>query len=490
MADIYHKVGNQFRLTFTYFGVTGLTDGSFTKEVSKNGATGSSTGITVSEISAGSNAGEYAVTIDGTTGFVSQTGTYTLVIYRTSIPADRWSATLRVTSDGTGYGTIGAAIFTATANNGRVTDGSNPLNGVTVRVTSGTTVIAQLTSDANGLWGPVYLDNGTYNIYSNKSSYAQGVAQLVVSGGVATGPGSDVVMAPAATAGTITAAQLWSYARRMALDKVGTKADAEIKQAVQEALNMLATAHCWQRFDTLGRINLKGNYTAGTVAVTNGGSALVLTGGTWPSWAGSGEVLINNQWHDIASRTNGTTLVLSQPYDGSTASGLSYTLVQYRYALPSDCLRVEDVFLGQSWPWGQTPISSIALEATRRSWVNYSSTTGPAYWSVTNDEFAVWPTETSDRMVNIRYRRRPADLAIETDLADWDANLIELLRRAIDYQIASRTECAAGNRGDCYQAYQEAMSRALGNEKSNEDRPLWNRGAGPTMPYGFEGAVS
>lgn len=490
--DLTFKVGQTLRIPFFYEGVTGLGDANFTKQVSKDGVGNqATTGITVSQVDASNNPGDYLVTIT-VSGFVNVVGNYRLVIIASGDTTKKWVFTIRITSNGTQEGSWGQAAFTAVTNNGRVTDGTSAISGATVRILdSSKRIVVQTTSAATGLWGPVYLDDATYQIQVTKSGYIIGTGTLTVAAGVATGPGADIICAAASTTTTLTAGELFSYARRSFQDKTGTKADTEIKQSVNEALLMVARAPCdWQRLNSFGRVNLKALYSTGTITVADGDATVTLAGGTWPSWAADGDILFNNQWHRVSSLTDTTHLELEEPVSMTGASGISFTLVKYRYDLPADLLRIEEIFLGTTWPWGTEPVSSIILEANRHTWLNITTVSGVWQWSCTNDQFCIWPCETADRMVNFRYRRVPAELVNDSDVVDWDKNQIDLLRRAIDYCLSLRGTCVAGDTDKCYSQYQMALADAAVNEKSIENRPLWRRGGAMTLPAGFQGTVS
>ena len=56
-----------------------------------------------------------------------------------------------------------------------------------------------------------------------------------------------------------------------------------------------------------------------------------------------------------------------------------------------------------------------------------------------------------------------------TDVVDWDPNLLEVLRRGIDYMVACRGDCVAGDRDTTFQAYKEAKARAILADRTTSD---------------------
>jgi hypothetical protein len=480
MADgPYHKVGTTFRTSFVYLdntgtAVTGLTSGSFTIELAKDGTGNqSTTGITLAEIDATHNAGEYSITVSGTTGFASATGEYELVTYRTATPSDRWSISVRVTSDGTGTGTWGVVAFTAVASNGRVMSGGTPLSGATVRVVdSSGNLYAQALTDASGLWGTIYFNaNGTYTAFVQKSSYTTTSGTITVTGlTTATGPGTDLSITASAASSSITAGTLWSYARRQYGDRTGSKADTEIQQAVDDAIWMLCNRRSWPWLHTAGRVNLNAAYNTGSIAVTNGSAVVTLTAGTWPTWAASGELYVQGLPQPILSRDSGTQLTLVNAWGEATASGLVFIIAQHSYSLPGDCQRIEEIMGGNTWPWGPDPVSAATLEVQRT--LIQSGLTYPALFAIRKDQLLVWPFPSANKMVNLTYFRRPASLVNSSDVMDFDPLLLELVRRAIDYQVSIRGDCVAGTRQECLKAFEDTYASAAPMDRTSETRPL------------------
>ncbi len=460
------KKGTSFRAYFTYL-TTSLVDADFSKLVTKDGVSAATTGLTITYV----NGFTYMLVGNGTTSFEAATGNYSISVYRTTITSDLWSDTVLVTSDGTFSGSAGGVSFTATASNGRITDGTNPLASATVSILrpSGALYL-QTTSDTNGLWGPSYFDsNGVFTIYAQKAGYTIGTGTVTITGGTtSTGPGADIALSAAAAAGSMTAASLWGFGRRCYRGRTGTTADLEIAQAVDDAIGMAATERDWPWLHTLGRVNFVAPYATGTVAIASGSAVLTLTGGTFPTWAASGEILIQNQWQTILSRDSGTQLTLDNAWATTTVTAEGYTLAQSEYTLPSDCMKVDQVVQSVNIALQANPTSRAKVEVAKIFW--QSGQTYPAYWAIEKDRLVLWPYPSVAAMCNILYFRKPAALTSSGDLADWDANAIEVLRRAIEYQVALRGESVAGTKEACYAAYKDALGRAISNDRTAANR--------------------
>ena len=454
-------------LTSFQYSVPSLASGAFTILVYKDGAAASNANISIAYVADY----QYSVTC-AANSFVATSGTYDLVIYHTSTPTSRWSQTVRI--DPRYFSVIGnyanpVALFTAAASNGRITSAGSPLPGATVTVIrpSGA-VLLQAVTDANGLWGTVVFDvNGTHTISVQRSGYTVGSATISVSGGVATGPGADMSITATTTASSITASALWAYARRMYKDHVGTKADTEIREAVDEALGLIATHRDWPWYDTVGQVALLPYQTTGTVTVTNGSAVVTLAGATWPTTLPFAEIMLSDGlWYEVLSRDSGTQITMTAAWKGTTASAQAYTLATMQYTLPADCRKISQVVRSRFWVWGPDPVSRAVLEIAKRTWISGASV--DQMWAIERDRLVIWPYPEQAATVNILYQRQPAALISGSDTADWDPNLIELLKRAIDYQIAARGDCVAGDRQTCLAAYREALARMVDQDRTSQ----------------------
>lgn len=479
MSTIPAKVGRTINEKFicvdaSNAAYTGKVQADFTVKIS-NGTTGnvSTTGLTITEVSAANDPGHYAVTILGTTGFqATTTGEYTVEIYLTADTGTRVAMTFLVTSNGDFDGTSGAASFTATASNGRITDGTSALSGASVRIrTSANVIYALLTTDSSGLWGPVYLDtNGTYTVDVQKSGYAASSSYTItVSGTTATlSPASDIVISVATSGTGLTASDLWAYARRMSRNKTGTQADTEIKQAVNDALDMLSMDAEWPWLYTdRGTFSLDGAYTTGTIAMSVGSTTCTLTGGTWPTWAASGKLLYQGKIYFIASRTSTSAIELATAWKETAVTAGTYSLFRDEYALATDLMKFGAIHPGQTWIWGGSPIGLEAFLQIQND--NNFQQTYPYCWAIASGKIRMWPFPSTDLLVNYSYYKKPANLVLPTDEADWAPTQLLLLRCAINYQIALRYEDSVpGDPKRCMEIYREQLAKS----KPNNQNPM------------------
>jgi hypothetical protein len=449
--------------------VTGLTNASFTKQLTKTGVGNqATTGITVTEVDSVNNPGVYSITL-ATTGFVSANGSYHLKLYRTSDPTYSYEQIYEVTYDGTPSG-VGALSFTSSSGNGRIVDsGASPISGATVYITqtsSGYQIA--LPTDVNGDWGPWFQNPsaGTFVITANKTGYAQTVSSISVGALSITGPGTNIVLQAVSSSSAMTAGEWWSYARRQASNKSGTQADTKIKQLVNDAQDRLAkdfktSQWYWRR----AQININAAYDTGTITLTNGSANVVIAGGTWPSWAGSAKLRYNNQLLDIESRTDGTTVVLTNTWNADTVAGAAYVVFQDTYDLPENFFEFGRIMQGQAWPYQPDPISIQQFWQNQNAW-----TFGSQYsWSfaIANGKLLIGPYPNTSASYMYTMRVRPTPLVDESDVLDVDPGWTETLRHLVNYYVCMYFgESVAGTKEQCLALYQESLQSQLSNDKS------------------------
>ncbi len=452
---------------------TGRISTDFTLDIVKNG-TGNqaTTGCAFSESDATNNPGEYLYTCSGLTSFLAATGQYAVTVYRATDRLRVWTANINVTSDGTGAGTWGDAVFTAVAGNGRVMDGASPLaNAIVKIVNSSSVVVYQTLSDASGLWGPVYFNtNGTYTIYVQKAGYTSTSGTITVAALVATGPGADLTITASSTAGSLLASTFLGFIKRTNQDRSSSLADTEAIEILNDAVDMIAMERQWDYFHTRGAVQARAQYDTGTIALTNGSTTCTLTTGTWPTWAASGEIFVNGTWVVVETRSSGSVVVLADAWGNDSFSG-TYVLMQFRYALPVDCIRISESLFGNQWPFIGQPTSAAYVEALKDAWQNSNS---QAFrWAIEGSYLCLWPVPSTNRNINLLYFRRPTPVVTSGDTIDWDSQHPFLLRRAIEYIVALRRKADSDEKlkaiSAAKNAYDEALNKALPWDKTAAD---------------------
>lgn len=488
MSDEYAKVGTIFYLPFYYQNsvtgapVTGAVSGDFTLQISKNGVGNqSTTGTTISEIDATNQPGSYLITC-AANSFVAATGSYEVKIFLTADTTVAWTMTVRVTSDGTGAGTWGAASFTATAANGRVMVGATPLEGATLYIVyANGTVYLEETSDSSGLWGPVWFPaNGTYTVYVQKSGYTTTSGTITVSGSTATGPGTDLTVAVSSTTSTVLVSTLLGYLSRQFIDATGTQFLTIGLEVINEAAEMLSMERQWPYYESYGGIQIQPAYTTGTVTLTNGSATATFSSATLPTWAASGQIFVSGVWVPVSTRDSSSQVTLAYAWGGDTVTS-AFTLAQIRYALPVDCARIDRFMQGSQSAFLGEHTSAAQIEALKDAWGDQSP--GVVYWAVEKNFLVIYPLPQNEQHINLLYYRKPAQVTSGSDTLDWDAGQNLVLRRALDYIAAARGATVYGSDGEARANAVRAAKQAY--EAALEVAWSWDKTAAnpPSVPY-------
>lgn len=126
-----------------------------------------------------------------------------------------------------------------------------------------------------------------------------------------------------------------------------TDATRDARRAILNAYDEFASVRRWTYYIGRGRINTVAPYSTGTITYTNSTRTLTLAGGTWPTWAAYGVVVIDSVPYEVASRTSDSILVLSVNSNpgANVAAGTSYTIYRDKYPMPTDFLAA-DQFMG------------------------------------------------------------------------------------------------------------------------------------------------
>lgn len=127
-----------------------------------------------------------------------------------------------------------------------------------------------------------------------------------------------------------------------AVDFLGGSPDEKnqraIRSAIQSAYRDLIQKRSWTYYFAHYRVSLVAAYSTGTIAYTSSTRTLTLTGGTWPTWAIYGHVVIDNVVHRVQTRSSSTVLIL-EPIacpSADISAGETYVIFRSIYTLPAD----------------------------------------------------------------------------------------------------------------------------------------------------------
>lgn len=205
-------------------------------------------------------------------------------------------------------------------------------------------------------------------------------------------------------------ADLLDHALAYAGDDATRAGTTKCRRAVQNAYKVVPTRQEWSYLWKLGRVTTVAAYETGTVQYVVSTNQLTLTGGTWPSWAASGYLTVNNRPYQVATRESGTVLTL----DTATAptadidAGTTYMIAQDQYTLAADFLCADETVINE--------VGAVLEYMHPRNWASERRTnTGPGQpWMfsfvgdqnhVGRNKMVLWPPPDGIYAVDFLYRR-------------------------------------------------------------------------------------
>lgn len=175
--------------------------------------------------------------------------------------------------------------------------------------------------------------------------------------------------------------------------------------------------HRWSFLYTTATLTTVESYDTGTITST-AGVGVELSGGTFPTWAASGEIEIDGVWYEVDTRTDGDTIVLVDT-GVTAAAGTEYTLHRMWYSLPST---LQDLDGPLTYAAGNAPYATVEerTEAFLRERRQNEPSTGYArYFAVrptiaatagTTWELTAWPNWDGIYVLTYRYKVKPGVL--------------------------------------------------------------------------------
>lgn len=105
---------------------------------------------------------------------------------------------------------------------------------------------------------------------------------------------------------------------------------SDISDCVQDGLRRVYAAYDWSFLHPIADVTTTAPYSTGTITIASG--VVTLTGGTFPSWATSGILKVNNRYYSVASRDSNTQITLDST-STTIATAASYQLARPEVAL-------------------------------------------------------------------------------------------------------------------------------------------------------------
>lgn len=187
----------------------------------------------------------------------------------------------------------------------------------------------------------------------------------------------------------------------------------------------ILSAHPWTRLHGSGVIQTVAMYNTGTLAITNGLTAVTLTGGSFPTDLNGGRLRVDAAatWYTF-TRLTASTGTLDRAFEGTTVTTAAFQLWQPIYAVPTDCDVVDSINV----PSRMIELDKSTQEAVDEADPSRREVSSPRTWAEYKDSAAnvarieLWPGPTLAEGLPIRYRATGTRFDFtdaSTEFPDW-----------------------------------------------------------------------
>ena len=191
-----------------------------------------------------------------------------------------------------------------------------------------------------------------------------------------------------------------------------------IRAAIQTAYRDLLYGRNWNYYYAQYEVPLVAPYSTGTVVYDHAGGTyermLTLSGGTWPTWAAYGKVIISGIIYDVESRKSNTELTLTENSNpGADVSSIAYSIYRTTYTMPSDYRGSFSPVLESS----NSQLKYISPDQWNQLEIRERTASTPTFWTLLGDPntyasmaIVVHPAVSTAERMRFIYQRAPRQL--------------------------------------------------------------------------------
>lgn len=247
----------------------------------------------------------------------------------------------------------------------------------------------------------------------------------------------------------ITAADMQAKLLRMVGGEADQETVSDLRMAIRAALRLVSAEHSWPYYHDYLNLNTQETYTTGTITYVASTRTVTLAGGTWPSWAAQGSVIIDT-FHARVDTVSSST-VLTVRSDDAPVEDFSgdFTIYQYQFTLPvaSNIYKIGKIQLDQITWLEYIPPSMFETQIRKQYLVSGGR---PRYFTVSRDFrntgqqlLSLWPYPTTVMQLRAGYIRHPADITI------WSYETGKVALTAADATVTGTDTAFTSNMAGC-----------------------------------------
>jgi hypothetical protein len=133
----------------------------------------------------------------------------------------------------------------------------------------------------------------------------------------------------------VTAKDLQDQLIRQLGGNAGPEEVEDVRRASRQALRKVSSEHVWPFYHDYYHLITSEPYDTGTLTYTASTRVATLSGGTFPSWAASGVLIVDDEHARVESRDSSTQVTLKSDDAPDADYSGTYEIYQYQYELPA-----------------------------------------------------------------------------------------------------------------------------------------------------------
>jgi len=215
----------------------------------------------------------------------------------------------------------------------------------------------------------------------------------------------------------LTAQDLQDTLVRMTGGKADQETVLDIRRAIRQALWDVSSSHQWPYYHDYYHLLADAPYTTGTVTYTASTRRLTISGGTWPSWAAYGVIILDTKHARLESRTSATVATVSAADAPADDYSGSFTLYRYQFELDHtlNLYKFGRLLVDQTAVLDYVPPDLFETDARRSHLTSggrprqFTVSRGPTIGRTT---LSIWPWPSEAMRFRFGYLRHPRDIKV------------------------------------------------------------------------------